>query len=63
VIPENPAMVCIGLLLMLSSWFSKYRNEPFSGKPIRPLTDTGRVLLFSCGLLAFVLGLARMIYK
>ena len=62
-LPENPVMVCIGIVLMLASRFSKLRNAPFGGKPLRPITDTERVILFSFGLFAFVLGLVRMIYK
>ena len=63
VIPENPAMVVVGLFLMLAARFAKNRTAPFGGKPIRPVTDTERLLLFSFGLLAFVLGLVRIIHK
>jgi len=63
VIPENPAMVGVGLLLMIAARFATHRNAPFGGKPIRAVTDTERVLLFSFGLLAFIIGLLRMIHK
>ena len=53
-IPENPAMVVVGLLLMLAARFVKHRTVPFGGKAIRPVTDTERLLPFSFGLLAFV---------
>ena len=46
-LPENPVMVCVGIVLMLASRFSKWRNEPFSNKPVRPLTAAERVILFS----------------
>lgn len=62
-LPENPVMVCVGVVLMLASRFSKWRKGPFGGKPLRPITDTERVILFSFGLLAFILGLVRMIHK
>jgi hypothetical protein len=62
-IPENPTMVVVGLLLMLAARFVKQRTAPFGGKAIRPVTDTERLLLFSFGLLAFVLGLARIVHK
>jgi hypothetical protein len=63
VIPENPAMVAVGVVLMLAARFARHRTGPFGGKPIRPITDTERVLLFFFGLLSFALGLARMIHK
>jgi hypothetical protein len=50
-LPENPVMVCVGIVLVLASRFSKWRNAPFGGKPLRPITDTERVILFSFGLL------------
>jgi hypothetical protein len=56
-------MVGVGLFLMLAARFAQNAATPFSGKPIRPVTDTERLLLFVFGLMAFVLGLARMIYK
>jgi hypothetical protein len=62
-LPENPIMVCVGVILMIASRFSKSRNAPFGGKPLRPITDTERVILFSFGLFAFTLGLVRMIHK
>jgi len=62
-LPENPVMACVGAILMLASRFSKTKNAPFGGKPLRPITDTERVLLFSFGLFAFVLALVRMIHK
>ena len=62
-LPENPVMVGIGALLMLASRFSRSKLGPFGGKPLRPVTDTERVILFSFGLFAFVLGLVRMIHK
>ncbi len=61
-LPENPVMVGIGVLLMLASRFSQSRAT-LGGGPLRPITDTERVILFSFGLLAFVLGLVRIIYK
>jgi hypothetical protein len=63
VIPENPAMVVVGLFLIIAARFAKHRTAPFGGRPIRPITDTERILLFSFGILAFVLGLIRMIPK
>jgi len=63
VIPENPAMVVVGLFLMIAARFAKHITAPFGGRSIRPITDTERLLLFSFGLLAFGLGLIRMIQK
>ena len=63
VIPENPAMVGVGLFLMLVARFARHAAAPFTGKPIRPVTDTERLLLCSFGLFAFLLGLVRMIHK
>jgi len=47
---------------MIAARFATHRNAPFGGKPIRAVTDTERVLLFSFGLLAFILGIVRMIH-
>jgi hypothetical protein len=63
VIPENAAMVVVGVLLMLAARFARHGTGPFGGKPIRPITDTERVLLFFFGLLSLALGLAQMIHK
>jgi len=63
VIPENPAMVVVGLFLMFAARLAKHRNAPFGGKALRPVTDTERLLLFSFGLLAFVLGVARIVHR
>jgi hypothetical protein len=60
--PENPAMVGIGLLLMFAARFVRHAATPFTGKPISPVTDTERLLLFAFGLFAFVLGLVRMMH-
>ena len=56
-------MVGVGLFLMLAARFVRNAATPFTGKPIRPVTDTERVLLFSFGLFAFVLGLVRIIHN
>ncbi len=61
-IPENPVMVGIGVVLMLLSRFSRSRLT-LGGKPVRTVTDTERVILFLFGLFAFVLGLVRMIHR
>jgi hypothetical protein len=55
-------MVGIGLLLMLAARFVRHAATPFTGKPIRPVTDTERLLSFAFGLFAFVLGLVRMMH-
>jgi len=60
-LPENLVMVGVGTVLMLLSRFSKSAVGPFGGKPVRPVTDTERAILFSFGLLAFVLGLVRLL--
>ena len=44
-IPENPAMVGIVLVLMLAARFAQHRNMPCGGKALRPVTDIERVLL------------------
>ena len=56
--PEDPAMVGVGLLLMLSSRFARHAVAPLGGKLV---TDAERLLLFSFGLLALVVGLVRII--
>ena len=61
-LPENPVMIGIGVVLMLLSRFSRSRLT-LGGKPVRSVTDAERVILFSFGLFAFVLGLVRMIHK
>jgi hypothetical protein len=62
-LPENPVMVGVGVLLMLASQFSKSRMAPFGGERLRPVTDTERVILFTFGLFAFILGLVRIIHR
>ena len=63
VLPENPVMVGIGVLLMLLARFSRSAVGPFGGKPVRPVTLTERLILLFFGLFAFVLGLVRMIQR
>jgi hypothetical protein len=60
---ENPEMVIVGILLMLLSRFAKLRSAPFGGRAVRPVTDTERLILFSFGLLAFALGLFRLLHR
>jgi len=58
-LPENLVMVGVGTLLVLLSRLSKSAAGPFGGKPVRPVTDTERVVLFPFGFFTFVLGLIR----
>jgi len=63
VLLENPVMVVVGIVLILASRFAKSITAPFGGRPIRPVTDTERLILLSFGELAFGLGLYRKIHK
>jgi hypothetical protein len=56
-------MVGVGFLLMLVARFARHAATPFTGRSIRPVTDTERVLFFVFGLFAFVLGLVRMMHR
>ena len=61
-LPENPVMVGVGVLLILAARLAKSRAT-LDGKPLRPVTDTERLILFSFGVFALVLGAVRMMHK
>jgi hypothetical protein len=54
-------MIAVGVLLIVTARFTKHRT--WRGKILRPVTDTERLILFSFGTLALVLGLFRLLHR
>jgi hypothetical protein len=46
---------------MLVAYFSTARTAAFTGREIRPIMKIEKVVIFCFGVLAFVLGLARIL--
>jgi hypothetical protein len=62
-LPENPVMVVVGVVLMLLACFATGFSGIFGRGATSPLTNSARIIIFSLGALSFVLGLLRLIRK
>ena len=54
-------MLVIGILFMLASFFATGIAGAFSGGPYRPITKTGRIIIFVTGLAVFISAVQRIL--